>query len=170
MPDECMLHVEPTVPKCRSDSIPRIRTYLNWSFLMYSMIMSFSGCSCSSLRVRHMNSQGLRAPPKVPPHERSSTALSMRDSAVSPKQCSFQYWQSYILQRTMYSTRFCEAVRVDDADRQGLVNCHLFHVVVGYAGLKRIRESSVDPAVDSFNGVSSSPAESTCDITCQVAA
>jgi hypothetical protein len=51
-----------------------MRTYLNSSFLMYSMMMSLSGWICSSLSVRHMNSQGLRAPPNVPPAALRPTA------------------------------------------------------------------------------------------------
>jgi len=41
--------------------------------------------------MRQINVVGSRMPPKVPPTASISMALSTSDSAVSPKQCSFQY-------------------------------------------------------------------------------
>ena len=47
--------------------------------------------ACSILSMRQMKVVGSRMPPKVPPTASISMALSTSDSAVSPKQCSFQY-------------------------------------------------------------------------------
>ena len=58
---------------------------------MNSMIISFSGWICSILRTRHRNFVGCWLPPNVPPKCVSIMALSTSVSAVSPKQCSFQY-------------------------------------------------------------------------------
>ena len=88
---------------------------------MNSTMISLSGCSCSSFSTRHINCVGARCmagmtrrsalegtfcaarsmqycsnatcPPYVPPAYLMSTALSTRDSAVSAKQCSFQYME-----------------------------------------------------------------------------
>ena len=64
----------------------------NHSRILYnSTMISFSGCICSIFSISMMKCVGSRIPPKVPPTASMSIALSTRDSAVSPKQCSFQY-------------------------------------------------------------------------------
>lgn len=58
---------------------------------MNSMMISFSGWICSIFRTRQRNLVGCWLPPNVPPRCVSIMALSTSVSAVSPKQCSFQY-------------------------------------------------------------------------------
>lgn len=58
---------------------------------MNSMMISFSGWICSILSTRHKNLVGCWFPPNVPPRCVRFIALSTSVSAVSPKQCSFQY-------------------------------------------------------------------------------
>lgn len=92
---------------CKWKDSPSRRTYLYSSFLINSTMISFSGCNCSSFSSRHIKFVGFLAPPKVPPTWVSCTALSTKDSAVNPKQCSFQYMDSQIFVRRIFSTKFC---------------------------------------------------------------
>ena len=56
--------------------------------------LSQLACGCKSMFAKMSSLHTLQTwPPKVPPTYLSSTALSTRDSAVSAKQCSFQYME-----------------------------------------------------------------------------
>jgi hypothetical protein len=68
------------------------KTYLNSSFLINSIMMSFSGWICSIFRMRHRKGVGWIFPPYTPPTKRSSIALSTSSSAVTQRKISYYYW------------------------------------------------------------------------------